>query len=227
MAVTFHWIVEHLNKIEYLALGFFARCVDLFLNNPLLECSKKAFSNSIVVTVASPAHRWLKIVLPNKCQVVSTPILAALIAVHSHRFVRLTPPHRHKQRPDNQVSIHGFIHRSTYDAPRKQVQNRCNIQKSLVGANIGNVAHPRASRLVGIKVSIQYIRRNTRQLATLDIAAFVSDLRFELVLTHNPSNTVNATAFTGFTQVLMDSGTAIRRATCYIELLYQPQQDRG
>jgi hypothetical protein len=45
MAVTLHLIVEHLNKIKYLALSFFRGCVDFSLNNPLLKCSKEAFSN--------------------------------------------------------------------------------------------------------------------------------------------------------------------------------------
>ena len=101
MAVAFHWIVEHLNKIEYLALSFFSGCVDLSLNNPLFKCSKEAFSNGVIVAVSSTTHLWLEIVIPHKCQIVSAPVLAALIAVHQYCVLRLAPPHCHKQCPNN------------------------------------------------------------------------------------------------------------------------------
>ena len=52
MAVAFYWIVEHLNKIGYLALSFFTGCVDFSLNNLLFKCSKEAFSNGVIVAVS-------------------------------------------------------------------------------------------------------------------------------------------------------------------------------
>jgi len=50
--MSLHRIVEHLNKIKYLASGFVAGCIDLFLGNPFLKCGKEALGNSVVQAVA-------------------------------------------------------------------------------------------------------------------------------------------------------------------------------
>jgi hypothetical protein len=95
MAVALYGIVEHLNKIKYLGLNFCLCRVDLSPGDALFKCSKKAFSDRVVVALTPATHRRLKVILAHKPKLVRTAVLAALIAVNEHCILRLALPHRH------------------------------------------------------------------------------------------------------------------------------------
>ena len=82
MAVALYRIVEHRNKIRYRTLSFLTGGVYFSLDNWCVNCSKKGFCNGVVVTISSPTHRLVKVVLSHKGQVISDALLAALMTMN-------------------------------------------------------------------------------------------------------------------------------------------------
>jgi hypothetical protein len=72
-------------------------------------------------------------------------------------------------------------------------------------------------RRVKAKVTVLVIGSNTGQLAALDITTFVINLRLQFVLSHNPSDTIDATGFTGLHITATSSRPAMTVAGSDIE----------
>lgn len=56
MTVAPHWIIEYLNKTEYLSLGFFAYHLVFSLDHSLPKCGKEAFGNRVVMAIATTSQ---------------------------------------------------------------------------------------------------------------------------------------------------------------------------
>ena len=175
--MSLHGIVKHLDEIKYLTSGFIACRIDLFLGDSLFKFREETLCNCVIVTVSSTTHRWFKIVFFQESQVVSTTILATLIAMNKYRLCGLSLPDRHQQRVENQMPINGFIHRPTHDSSRKQIQYRSKIQEPFIGSDLSNVANPCLIGRSRTEVTIQMIGSNADQPATLDITTLVTNLR--------------------------------------------------
>ena len=77
------------------------------------------------------------------------------------------PPDGHEQGLQRQGCIGAALHRPTNDPPRKQVDHDSKIQKSFVGANLGDIGDPKLVGGIHVERPIQGIVRPDGRATTI------------------------------------------------------------
>ena len=98
-------VVEHLDVIEDIPPGFLRVVIGFSLDTLTLQQLEEALCHRIVVAVPAPTHAWhqamgLQEVLP----IVATE-LTSLVGMYQYLLLGLTPPYRHQQGIQHQLSI--------------------------------------------------------------------------------------------------------------------------
>jgi len=83
-------VVEHFDIVEHILPGFFPAVVDLAPDPLALEQLEKALRDSVVVAASATAHACPQVVSLQEILPVVAAELAALIRMHSHRFLWLS-----------------------------------------------------------------------------------------------------------------------------------------
>lgn len=73
--MTTGFIVKDFDVIEHVGTGKISGFIDPLTNSFLFQATKKGFSNSIISTVASSTHTWLKVMRSTE----ALPIIAAVL----------------------------------------------------------------------------------------------------------------------------------------------------
>ena len=90
------WIVKHFNIIEDVLASILASCVGFTPDPFSFKQMKKAFRDSIIMTVTTPAHTGFQIVLLQELLSFIACKLTALIRMHDHLFLWLATPDSHE-----------------------------------------------------------------------------------------------------------------------------------
>src|SRR6266536_2127832 len=117
-------------------------CVKLLIGAFGLESAEKAFHRCIVKTVSGAAHADLAVMSRQALQIDFTGVLAALVRMMQQVSRRTALHDRHVPSLLHQGSFQVLVYRPTHHPPRKQVQNRSQIQPAFGGVNVGDVTHP-------------------------------------------------------------------------------------
>lgn len=89
-------IVKDLYVIEDVGPGQIPGFVDAFADPFLFQATEERLCDSVVPAIAAPAHAGLEIMGLAEATEVLAAKLTALVRVHDHPPVRLSPPHRHE-----------------------------------------------------------------------------------------------------------------------------------
>ena len=116
-----------------------------------------------IPAVCTSAHARIEVVGLAKARPVLAAVLRALVRMHEHPLLRLTPPQGHEQGIENQLARQGRFHRPADDFARIQIHNHCQVQPALPRADIGDVGNPGAVRCVDAELPIEPIRRQDRR----------------------------------------------------------------
>ncbi len=112
------WIVEHLDVVGHILLGFFACSVGPSSDPLTLQQVKEALSDRVVMAVSAAAHRVLQIVGPKERCPVHAGELAALVRMDQNLFPGLSPPCRREQRLQDNFGRLAALHRPSNDTTR-------------------------------------------------------------------------------------------------------------
>ena len=110
------------------------------------------------MAVATTTHTALQVVRLEERLPLMTGKLASLVGMDNDLLDRLSTPHSHEQCPNDQVSLHTWLHCPPDDTPGEEVQHHGQKQLALMRADIGNVGHPCLIRLFHIKLLLQVVR---------------------------------------------------------------------
>ena len=83
------WVVERLDVVRNVVRRNIPVPIDFLLYALFLEAAKKRFGDSIIPTIAPPAHAGLKTIVEAEAPPVIATVLAALIGMYD-RFLRLS-----------------------------------------------------------------------------------------------------------------------------------------
>jgi hypothetical protein len=90
--------------------------------------------HSVIPTISTPAHAWLKIIGLAEAPPVIATILATLIRMYEHGILWLAPPDCHQQSIDRQLARQARLHRPSNDlaAAKRLFETLMNYTKILV-----------------------------------------------------------------------------------------------
>lgn len=94
--MTPYRIVEHFDVVEYVLSRLFPIFVGFSLDPFPFQQLEKAFSNGVVVAIASPAHAACKIVGLQELLPITTGVLAPLIKVDYNLVLLFAAPDGHQ-----------------------------------------------------------------------------------------------------------------------------------
>jgi len=137
-------------------------------------------------------------------------ILAAAIAVEDAALWRLAKTNSHIERLDCQNLLHPVADRPAHDTARVQVKDDGQIEPSLCGPDITDVASPFAVRCIRDKVAAQNISNNTQaMIAACRDLVFTRANRLDPIDPHQPANTALANIKASFLELHCHAGPAI------------------
>ena len=103
------WVVEQLDVFEHVRSGGFP-CLVCASSDPFaFQQLKEAFSNRVVMTVASSAHTGFKVMLVQERLPFPAAELRAVIGVHRNPVFRLSAPDSHQQGLQGEVRRHARL----------------------------------------------------------------------------------------------------------------------
>ena len=94
--------------------------------------------------------------------------------------------------------MYGGAGSPTNDLPGDHIESHGHIEPAFPGSDRGDVGYPNLIRLRNIKVSLDQIWDELSWLASNIPTRSVSRLRSHPIFTHQPSDPMFATAFSGF-----------------------------
>ena len=93
--------------------------------------------------------------------------MAAAIRMEKTAWWRIAEAHRHIERPDCQILLHPVTYRPTHDAAAMQVENDGKVEPALRCPDIGDVARPFTVGVVGSKIAVQPVCRDTQTVVAV------------------------------------------------------------
>ena len=85
-------------------------------------------------------------------------------------------PNGHEQGLQRQGCMGAALHRPTNDPPRKQVDHNSKIQKSFVGANLGDIGDPKLVGGIHVEPPTQGIARHDGRATTIRSGFFLQPI---------------------------------------------------
>ncbi len=218
-------IVEHLDVIEDVRSRRLPVRIDPALDAFALQQLEKALSDRIVMAVTPATHAGDQVVGLEKVLPVITGVLTALIRMNDDFSHRLASPHRHQQRPHDQVRFHARLHRPADHLSREQIQHHGQKQPTFMRSDIGDVGHPGGVRLRDIELALQVVRRDNRRTpALVSLVLLVADLGLDVILMRQPFNAAFTARLAQIPQVVVNLAVTIHATAFQPRLLDQAQQ---
>ena len=216
-------IVEHFDVIEDIGFRHIACFVDSSFDSLLFQAAEERFCNSIIPTVAAPAHARFKLVLATKPQPVTTTVLRPLVGMHDHRVRRLSSPDSHQECINDKLFRQGRFHRPTDDITSKKVDDNRKIQPALPGADVRDVGYPNLIGCTDRELALQTVRRDDRRSSLDRSWRLVTSQSLDLVDAHDSGNTMFTASLTGFAKVQEDTRCPIDAVAGRIRCTYEYQ----
>ena len=141
-------IIEALDVIEHIGLGFVPRPIGLARRSLGLQRGEEALHRRIVPDVARAAHRADDAVIGHQALELLAGVLAAAIGVMQQRIGFAPPPDRHHQGIGDELRRHPCAHRPTDHTPGEEIDDGSHIEPALRRPDIGEVGDPFAVVLV-------------------------------------------------------------------------------
>src|SRR5712692_1037790 len=158
--VTTHPIVEHFDVLEDFLPRFFTREVTPMMDQFLLECAEEALHASVVPTIALATHRTFDAMVTHDLLVARGGVLDATIRVMQKPRLGCAPPQRHGKRLDGEIGREARSHAKADHGTREEVEDDGEIEPTLLGPNVGNIARPDTIRRRDGKLPIERIGRH-------------------------------------------------------------------
>ena len=121
MLVASNSIVETLDVIEDVRLGFSPSLVNPLLDLFALQITEERFSHRVIPAVTSTTHAWTQSVVFAPTVEFIAAKLAALIRMDDHRVFWPSAPHRHRQCIQYQAGLHARAHAPAHHRTRVQI----------------------------------------------------------------------------------------------------------
>src|SRR5690606_16775710 len=210
MAMTPFRVVEHFNVVEDIRSGLFAGGIDAAANPFALEQLEEAFGHGIVMAITPAAHTGFESMGLEEVAPVVAAELAALIAVDDDLGLWATAPDGRQQGVEHQLAIDTTTHRPAHHGASKEVEHHRQIQPSLMGADVGDVSHPRLIGRAYVKLLLQEVLGHQAGApASIAWPALVTRLGAQVILPHEPCHPVPAAALTQIPQIVGDFTVAV------------------
>ena len=103
--------------------------------------------------------------------VVMRTVLTAPVAVEDAAFGWRSESDGHFQGPDRQVPLHAIADSPTNDTPGMQIEDHCQIQPTLAGPDVADIARPFLVRLICFKVAIPQVRGDVERVIAVPLSA--------------------------------------------------------
>lgn len=113
-----------------------------------------------VSAIALAAHRRSHIVARKRALKLMAAILASPIRMKDQPRLWPTPEPRHAQRNRHDAGLHVLSHALTHQLATEQIKHCRQIQPTLIGGDVGDVAAPHLVGRLGREVAHQQVRRN-------------------------------------------------------------------
>jgi hypothetical protein len=147
--------------------------------------------------------------------IISRSVLAAPIRMVQQGLSRIPTTKGHPQRIHGQLAGHPGGGRPTDHLPVEQIQEHGQIQPSLIGRDVGNIANPDMIRSINGKVLIQKVWRYRKVMPGIGrCLEFLFGSRPYASLTHDPGNTVFPAPNAVIDKVLMNFGCSVYAVAC-------------
>ena len=181
------WVVEAVDVLEYGSFGLATRFPRPAPNQLGLDRLEEGLNGCVVIAVAFSAHRRLEPMLTQDLLVVVGAVLAAAVAVEDAAARRGSQGDGHLQRPNRQIAFHAIADGPADHAPRMQVQDHRQIQPSLAGPDVTDIACPFLVWSICCELTIQQVRRDVeRVVAVCGRLEFMCPFNDDPVLAHQP-----------------------------------------
>ena len=224
MAVSAFSIVEHFDVIEDIGASHFACLVDPFLDPLFLQTAKERLDDGIVPAVAPPAHAGLKVMLAAEPKPVIAAVLRSLVGMDDDLLLGFPSPDSHQDRVDNELLGQGRLHGPADDLAGEQVHDDGEVQPALPGADVGDVRHPGAIRMIDRKLTLQPVGGDDRGSPVDPTRDLVAVSGFDFIGFHDASHSVFATSLSDLAQVQVYPTIAIDTPTGRVRGTDQYQQ---
>src|SRR5690606_13862733 len=225
MAMTPFRVVEHLNVVEDIRSGLFAGGIDAATDPFALEQLEEAFSHGIVMAITPAAHTGLESMGLEEVAPVVAAELAALIAMDDDLSLRAATPDGCQQGVEHQIAIDAAPHGPAHHGAGKEVQHHGQIQPSLMGADVGDVGHPRLIGRGHVELLLQEVLcHQAGAPASVTRPTLVTRLGAQPVLAHQPRHPMPATDLAQISQVVGHLAIAVDWTTVVPALADRPPE---
>src|SRR5690554_5751421 len=149
---------------------------------------------------------------------ITAGILASAVGVMQEPFAWRSGKYRHLERVHAQLSTHHFIHRPAYDFAAVNVENRRQIQPTLLCVHIGYIGQPDLVGRVLVEFTVEQVLSHNEPMIGVGRALALSFLnRLNAILAHQFSHAAapHHTAF--ILEKPMDSGASIGLTAVFVD----------
>ena len=153
-------IVETLDVIEDVRLGFSPCAVNSLLDLLALQVAEERLSHRVIPAVTATAHaRAQSVVFAPAVELIAAK-LATLVRMDDHRVFGPSAPHRHRQSIQHQARLHAWPHAPAHHCTRVQVQHSRQIQPAFKCAYVRDIRHQSVVGFVVLELALQLVGRN-------------------------------------------------------------------